>query len=480
MRQYVAFLIKLCLSGTLLTTTAWPQTEIDYYRINTVAGGDKSGYGGDHGPGVGAQLADPNGVAVDDAGNLYIVDSGNHRIRRVDSDGIITTIAGTGVRGYSGDGGPGVGAQLADPNGVAVDDAGNLYIADSGNHRIRQVDSRGNITTLVGTGRVGFSGGYSGDDGLAVQAQLDSPFGVAVDDAGNLYIVDSGNHRIRRVDSDGIITTIAGTGAPGYGGDGGRAPLAELDFPRGVAVDDAGNLYIADSGNHRIRRVDGRGNITTLVGTGRGGYSGDDGPAVQAQLDSPRGVGVDSAGNLYIADTSNQRIRRVDSSGTIITIAGTGASGYSGDGGPSVGAQLDSPIGVAVDEAGNLYIADTGNQRIRRVDRSAHITSTIADAPHPANLRDVAVDTTGNLYIADSGNHRIYRVNSSRTSSNSIAGTGSPSYSGDDGPAVDAGLNSPRGVAVDDAGNLYIADTGNHRIRRVDSERDHHHHCGDR
>ena len=274
--------------------------------------------------------------------------------------------------GFSGDGGPAVQAQLSWPEGVAVDGGGNLFIADTLNRRIRRVDANGTITTLVGTGYIG----YSGDGGPAVEAQLFSPEGVAVDGAGNLFIADRDNHRIRRVDANGTITTIAGTGKNGFSGDGGPAIEARLRSPYGMAVDGAGNLYIADRDNHRIRRVDANGTITTFAGVGERGLLvlGDGGPAVEAHLSWPEGVAVDGAGNLFIADTVNHRIRRVDANGIITTIAGTGRSGFSGDGGPAVKAQLYDPRGVAVDGAGNLYIADAGNRRIRKVSPPLSIT----------------------------------------------------------------------------------------------------------
>ena len=332
---------------------------LNWYIITTIAGTGEFGFSGDGGPATQAQIVAPLGVAVDGAGNLYIADSDNRRIRKVDSAGTITTVAGTGEFGFSGDGGPATQAELYRPYGVAVDGAGNLYIADSDNRRIRKVDSAGTITTVAGTGEFGFSG----DGGPATQAQIGYSRGVAVDGAGNLYIAD--RFRIRKVDSAGTITTVAGTGEGGFSGDGGPATQAQISAPYGVAVDGAGNLYIADSDNHRIRKVDSAGTITTVAGTGEFGFSGDGGPATQAELYRPRGVAVDGAGNLYIADRF--RIRKVDSAGTITTIAGTGEGGFSGDGGPATQAQISAPYGVAVDGAGNLYIADTGNVRIRKV-----------------------------------------------------------------------------------------------------------------
>ncbi len=283
----------------------------------------------------------------------------------------ISTLAGT-AEGFSGDGGPAVQAQFYRPADVAVDGAGAIYIADTSNNRIRRVDPSGTITTIAGARDEGFSG----DRGPAVQAQLSLPGGVAVDGAGAVYIADLGNHRIRRVDPSGTITTIAGTGQGGFSGDGGPAVQAQLFFPEGVAVDGAGAIFIADRGNHRIRRVDPSGTITTIAGTGQGGFSEDGGPAVQAQVSRPNGTGVDRVGTVYFADRGNHRIRRVDPSGTITTIAGTGDEGLSGDGGPAVQAWLNAPFGVAVDGTGAIFIADTYNDRIRK------LTPTSGAAPN--------------------------------------------------------------------------------------------------
>ena len=271
---------------------------------------------------------------------------------------LITTVAGDGAGGFSGDNGPATSAELADPQGVAVDSAGNLYIADLANNRIRKV-SNGVISTVAGNGTPGFSG----DGGLATAAQLDQPAGVAVDSAGNLYIADCWNHRIRKV-SNGVISTVAGNGTPGFSGDNGPATSAQLSDPTGVAVDSAGNLYIADMFSNRIRRVS-NGAITTVAGNGTQGFSGDNGPATSAQLSNPYAVAVDSAGNLYIADMVNNRIRKV-SNGVITTVAGGGTQGLGGDGGPATSAQL-SASGVAVYASGSPLIADSGNNRIRQL-----------------------------------------------------------------------------------------------------------------
>jgi hypothetical protein len=332
--------------------------------INTVAGTGTAGFSGDGGPATSAELAYPYGFAVDGAGNLYIADTVNQRVRKVNSSGVITTVAGTGTRAFSGDGGPATSAELSDPLNLAVDGSGNLYIADSGNHRVRRVDSSGTITTVAGTGTPGFSG----DGGPATSAELAYPYGVAVDGSGNLYIADNGNQRVRKVNSSGMITTVAGTGTGGFSGDGGPATSAMLNGADDVAVDDSSNLYIVDNGNQRVRKVDGSGTITTVAGTGSSGFSGDGGPATSAELANPGNVAVDGSGNLYIGDTSNHRVRKVNSSGTITTVAGTGTAGFSGDGGPATSAQLAYPQEMAVDGSGNLYIADRENQRVRKVD----------------------------------------------------------------------------------------------------------------
>ena len=340
------------------TPPAGPQPAADG-TITTIAGTGEEGFSGDGGPAVQAYLNSPNDVAVDSAGNLYIADSDNSRIRKVDSSGVISTIAGTGEYGFGGDGGPAVLAQLKYPTGVVTDDTGNLYIAGYNNQRIRKVDSSGIITTVAGSER----GGFSGDGGPATAARLDYPKGVATDGAGNLYIAD--RYRVRKVDPSGIITTVAGSGG-GFGGDGGLATKARLSATD-VATDGIGNLYIADSSNNRIRMVDPSGIITTVAGTGEYGFGGDGGPATNAQLHFPSGVAVDGTGNLFIGDQQNNRIRMVDSAGTITTIAGSGEWGFGGDGGPAAAAGLAQPRGVALDDSGNLYIADRGNHRIRVV-----------------------------------------------------------------------------------------------------------------
>lgn len=338
--------------------------------ITTVAGDGAVGFSGDGGAATNAALASPTGVAVDGAGNLYIADYLNSLVRNVDANGIINIAAGrvtngSIVWGYSGDGGAATDAELDAPISVAADAAGNLYIADYANNRIRKVDIGGIITTVAGKGVAG----YSGDGGAATNATM-SPTAATVDDAGNLFIADYGNNLIRKVDTQGIITTVAGLvmngqSVKGYSGDGGAATRARLSAPTCVAVDAAGNLFIADSGNNRVRMVNTHGKITTVAGHGTAGYSGDGGAATNAELDSPVWVVVGAAGELFISD--NQRIRRVDSSGIITTVAGNGTQGYSGDGGAATNATLNSPGGITVDANDNLFIADTENECIREV-----------------------------------------------------------------------------------------------------------------
>ena len=328
------------------------------------------GFSGDNGPAIKAQLSAPKGIAVDSAGNLYFADAGNGRIRRI-SNGVITTVAGNGSSTNSGDNGPALNAGLGNMHGLAADAAGNLYIADvgtlagdvfitAGSQVIRKV-SNGVITTVAGNGTAGFSG----DNGPATGAQLNSSFqslSVGVDSAGSVYIADSGNNRIRKV-SNGVITTAAGNGTAGFSGDNGLAVNAQLSYPISVAADSAGNLYIADRGNRRIRKVS-NGVITTVAGNGTCCFSGETGPALSAPFVDIRGIAVDSAGNLYIAESGNSTILKV-SNGIITTVAGNGTHGFRGDNGPATSAQLNNPRGIAVDSAGNVYIADMLNNRIR-------------------------------------------------------------------------------------------------------------------
>ncbi|GGR31424.1 NHL repeat-containing protein [Streptomyces netropsis] len=344
--------------------------------IATVAGNGAAGYVSDGGPGALTRLNYPEGVAVDKNGNLYFADRLNNRVRKVAPSGIITTVAGNGEAGYVSDGGPAIATRLHQPVDVAVDDAGNVYFPDIYNQRVRKVSPSGIITTVAGNGEAG----YVSDGGPAIATRLHHPHGVALDREGNLYISEWDGHRVRKVNRSGIITTVAGNGTAGYVSDGGPAIATRLHYPDGLAFDREGNLYIAEHGNHRVRKVTPSGIITTVAGNGTAGFVSDGGPAIATQLNSPRKVAVDEAGNLYIADANNHRIRRVGPDGIITTVAGNGTAGYVDDGGPAAGTRIYFPQGVALDRAGNLYIADYNNHRVRGVTGVAQLTPPLPPA----------------------------------------------------------------------------------------------------
>lgn len=378
--------------------------------IRTYAGNGVGSYSGDGGPATEASLYYPQKAAPDSFGNLFIADSTNVRVRKVDVNGVITTVAGNGTYSYygpNGDGGPATEAPLADTMDVAVDRFGNIYIAGYNDQRIRKVDTNGIITTVAGNGTYGFSG----DGGPATEANLAVPSGVAVDNAGNIYIADYLNARIRKVDVDGIITTVAGNGTFGYSGDGGPATQASLYGAYDVAVDNIGNIYIADVSAIRVRKVDVNGLITTVAGNGTGGYSGDGGPATEAGLDNPYGVSVDDRGNIYISASPGGRIRKVNANGIITTVAGNGGAGYSGDGGPATQATLGFPTGAEADSLGNLYIADSHNHRIRRVSQFPEVISNVpADGAVNVPLNQTITITFSEdiLVIAPESNILLY------------------------------------------------------------------------
>jgi hypothetical protein len=373
---------------------------------------------------------------------LLLLISSPGLIYAIGPDAIITTVAGIGTPGFSGDAGLATDAQLEEPTGVVVDKTGNLYIADRFNHRIRKlISTTGVITTVAGSGPTGGNGGFSGDGGLATNAQLDGPTDVTLDEMGNLYIADSYNSRIRKVIiATQVITTVAGDGSAAYGGDNEPAIEAQLQNPIGVAIDGQGNIYIADANNNRIRKVIAEtGVITTVAGSGptghaNGGFSGDGGPASDAQLNYPTRVVIDAGGNLYVADSYNHRIRKINATGVITTVAGSGSTGpgnggFSGDGGLATTAELYFPTGVAIDGEGNIYIADNNNHRIRMVIAATGIITT-------------------------------------------VVGDGVSAFGGDNGPAIDAQLCLPAHVALGNWNELYIADQFNHRIREVEDPTD--------
>ncbi len=483
--------------------------------VFTVAGTGVAGYNGDNRSAVSALLTTPGNVAVDAAGNLFIADTGNQRVRKVTPAGVISTVAGTGTRGYSGDEGPANSAQLDSPTGLAITAAGNLLIADKGNHCIRSVDASGFIRTVVGTGFPGFSG----DGGPASSARFNSPTGIAMN-GDTLYIADTANNRLRRVSASNVVTTVAGSGVLGFGGDGADATTARLYAPTYVAIDVTGNVIFADSGNNRIRKVTPAGLISTIAGNGATGYSGDSGLAVAFPLTSPLGLALgpdgvlfvvdngnnsirvvdssgsiltragpsmiygaadvvlDSAGNLFIADSGNNRIRKVSPNGLITSVAGNGMQGFSGDGGLATAAQLADPGSIAIDGTGNLFIADKGNHRIRKVNTAGIITTIAGNGGTGSDgdggpavsaqitPRAVIIDSSGNLLISDTNNNRIRKVTAAGIIT-TIAGNGTAGFNGDGGPAASAMVNSPAKIELDQSGNLYIADSGNARIRIV-------------
>ena len=451
--------------------------------ISTTAGDGFSSYGGDGSPATTAALNTPEGVAVDSSGTLYIADTFNNRVRAVASDGVIQTVAGTGISSFSGDNGPPASAALFLPTDVATDAAGNWYIADFGNSRIRKV-AQGTIQTVVG----GTGTQTIFDEAVATTIQLNGPTGVAVDTSADIYIAEGsigtgtglavGDYRIWKVNAAGVVSTAAGNGIESYSGDGAAATAAQLNNPTAMTFDVNGNLYIADTANHRVRKISPAGVITTAAGTGVAGYSGDGGPASQAQLDSPQGLTADSDGNVYIADTGNNRIRKLQPDGTLLSIAGNGNGSYYGDGGPANAASLHSPHAIWFVSGYYLYIADTGNQRIRELLPDGTIVTVAGNGSQgpggdggqatAAQLNlptGFALDSAGNIYIADQGNDRIRMVSSNGTISTVAGG---PSLGlGDSGPATSASLAQPSSVAVDSSGNIYIADTGHNRIREV-------------
>jgi uncharacterized protein (TIGR03437 family) len=425
--------------------------------LTRIAGNGRGGYSGDGGPATEAQLNSPSSAALDGAGGLFIAEV--NRVRRVSPSGIITTIAGNGQPTYSGDGGPAADAQLSG-RALAVDHSGNLFVADPFNYRIRKITPDGLIATIAGNG----SNGSSGDNGPATAAQLSEPNGIAVDSAGNLFIIDG--VRVRKVSTGGIITTVAGGGSPPCctvpSGDGGPATSAVL-FPQGVTTDRAGNLYITDM--NRLRKVTPDGILTTVAGNGSWGYSGDGGPATSAQLQQVVAVALDGSGNMFIVDAP--RVRRIAPDGVITTMAGNGRNCcFSGDGGPATGAQLNYPSDVAVDASGNVFIADTGNNRIRKVSPDGVINTVTASATPSYGLYGLTVDPKGSLLIVDSSSSVIRRV-ALDGSSTIVAGNGAPGQSGDGGPATSAQLAWPTRVTTDRAGNIFIMDNAGSRIRKV-------------
>jgi uncharacterized protein (TIGR03437 family) len=523
--------------------------------VTQIAGTSRPGFSGDGGPATNAQLNGAEGLAMDGAGNLFFFDLGNFRLRRIAPSGTIATVAGNGAMGTSGDGGPAVNAGFGGAYAMAADNMGNVFVA--GGYRVRKVSVTGIVTTIAGNGTAGFSG----DGGPATSAQISGVDGLVADLSGNLYLADTNNLRVRKVAPDGSITTVVGSGQWGCPNDGDAAASAPLLGPTGLAMDRSGNLYITDiDGDDElsaVRKVSPDGMITTIAGGGYFGFGGDGGPATNAQLAGPEGVAVDSDGNLYIGDTYNQRIRKISPAGIITTVAGKGVPAPStGDGVDAFTADIDTPWGVAVDASGDLLIASSSLQRITpdgiihtigaggnavtqdatgnlftaglairelfpngamrtvaspggfgtpgvggygialdsggdllvgsgylvsKISPSGVVTTVAGggkDSPGDGgqatnaflnNVTGVVFDRAGNLFFSETYGNRVRKMTPDGIIT-TIAGTGMAGYSGDEGPATSAQLGGPDGLAFDAAGNLYIADTYNSLIRVVTTD----------
>ena len=378
--------------------------------ITTIAGNGTAGFSGDKGPALKASFNFPAGLCLDQAGNLYVADRNNHRVRRIDTSGIVTTVAGAGVPDMGGDGGPAIDAHLNYPSDLVCDGKGNLYISDRSNNRIRKVDVKGTITTVAGMGPPEFGG----DFGPATDALLKYPFGIDLDRKGNLYIADRGNNRIRKVDTQGIITTVAGDSAHFFSGDYGPATRASLAYPTDVVVDDKGNLYIADRNNNRIRKVDSLGIMTTVMGIGKYEYNGDNEIASETTLHLPFALALSPDGKLIIVDRNHFRVRTMDlKSHAIATLAGNGDSWFRGDGGTGKGATLEFPSGIGIDSKGNVIFSDKMHNRLRFINPKGFIYS-LAGSNYQGNEGDGGLASEASLYLPDSiavdRNDNIYFV----------------------------------------------------------------------
>ncbi len=476
MTRFRVFAFAL-LTSVLVIRPATAQQDV----ITTLIGGGPNGV-----PAIDANVDQPIGVAIDAFGNYYIGAYDQHRAFKVNVNGTLTVLAGTGVAGYAGDGvtGGAANALLNGPTGTAVDAQGNVYIADYNSCVIRKVDTTNTITTVAG---VSGSCGFNGDGAPATSFFLRNIWGITVDHSGNLFVADSGNCRIRKlVLATGTISTFAGTGSCGYSGDGGLATAANLNSPGGVAVDNAGNVYIADTNNYRVREVNTAGTINTIAGTGSNGFAGDGGPALTAKIGQvENGITVDPAGTtVTIAEYNNERIRQFSIGGNINTIAGKGSSGFCGDGAAALQACFTNPSGLAVTSGGTIYVADRSNDRVRAFTIGGNINTasgngstnlpTLISGVPPSGVVfnypwDVLVDPLGNVFVSDQNDCVVRELLKSTNLVNIFAGTGVCGYAGDGGSAVQAKLNKTYGVGRDSVGNIYVADTLNHIVRQIDT-----------
>lgn len=440
---------------------------LDAQIINTIAG---TSYLPSNTPAISAQLNSPTGVTVDANNNIYFSDAGFSIVRKISTAGLISTYAGNGTYGCAGDNGAALNANVSGPIGIVADQFGNKYFADSRCNVVKKVSATGIITTIAGTGVAGFGG----DNGPATMALLNFPQGLEIDSVGNIYVADNKNNRIRKITPSGIITTVAGNGTSAFSGDGGQAVSASLKEPFGVRVK-SGNIYIADTYNFRVRKVNSAGVIITICGGGLPFSSGDGGQAASASL-IPVDVGFDSFFNIYITDFAGNKIRKINSSTNVITsIAGTGTAGYSGDGGLATSAKLNFPSGMFVQSNGTIVFCDTQNQRVRKIDVNGVITTiaglSLNGSVYATNWRigpsNVCLNRIdGSIYTSDFFGDMVLKVDLSNGLMKKIAGNGSGGFSGDGGLAINASMDSISGVFVDASG-IYISDAGNARIRKV-------------
>lgn len=444
-------------------------------RIEVLAGTGAPASRGDNGPARLASLHSPRGIVLDGAGNLYVSEYLGHRIRRISPDGQITTIAGTGAAGFAGDGGPATAARLNNPTNLEVDSRGVLYVLDTSNARIRRIDPGGTISTIAGTG----TSGFSGDGGPATAAQIQLFRGLAIDPGGNLYF--SSGSRIRRIDGSGTITTVVGNGVRDFAIDGAAATATPLRGPGGLAFDAQRRLVFAESDGYRVRRVTSAGTIGTVAGSGTFGYDGDGLAAFQAAMGFPRSLAIDPGGNLFVYDQFCTCIRRVNTRGVIQTAAGNGSYGRVPDSSPASQAYVFAPRGLAFDGDGNLLVANQGLDRIGMITPAGAYREVAGEAAgccrdglpaRQALISDpngMALDAAGRVYFSEFGFDLIRRIDRDGTI-RTFAGNRTSGFSGDGGPATSAAMNDPAGLAFDSGGNLYVAEFNGRRIRRITPE----------